>query len=98
MQQMSGVLLHLLLHQTTAGTEEGKGRVQEWAMPASLFIPCPLENSPAGSPYSQALRSPLHSLVPPPQFTVFCGGPSPISQLNSDEKSSSFGNITVSQL
>ena len=31
----------------------------------SLFIPCPVENSPAGLPYSQTLHSPLHSLVPP---------------------------------
>lgn len=36
MQQTSGVLLHLLLRDTTAGTEEGKGWVQEWAVPASL--------------------------------------------------------------
>lgn len=65
---------------------------------SSLFIPCPVENSPAGLPYSQSLHSPLHSLVPLLNLQFPRGGKSPISQLLSDQKSQSLGNVTVSQL
>lgn len=69
MQQTSGVLLHLLLRDTTAGTEEGKGWVQEWAVPASLHPVSPRQLACCMAIFP-TLHSSLCSLVPPLNLQV----------------------------
>lgn len=80
-----------LLEQRKEGDGDGMGSASSSFHPTSSWeLGCWIAAFPA-------LHGSLRSLVPP-QFTVPCGGQSPISQLISGQKSKSFGSITVSQL